>query len=241
MKRTLTKKQRLFRNLLILVLLVGLMDFLISDAFLFPELQFRKEERGHLVGPSTILGKEEIDHDYCDSMIIGKTQEGVILWLYGEDIGRTYFIYRKNYDDNMIVTGSGSLGSIITADEVHLPIVLFDSVPKASRAEISFTLSEVYNDVYYEKTYQLEAQRSAQGYFLFTLHAEAENTWEGLGAEGAMLRIFANISANLFSYIQYAIPVEIRFYDITGTLIETDTVTLRSEAAIYLEESGVIP
>ena len=87
----------------------------------------------------------------------------------------------------------------------------------------------------------MEAQRSAQGYFLFTLHAKAENAWAGLEAEGAMIRIFANISAALSNYPQYAFPVEIRFYDITGNLIETDVTTVRSKAAIYLEEGGVTP
>ena len=241
MNRTLTKKQQLLRNLLILLLIAGLMDFLVGDAFLIPEIQFRKEERGNLVGPSKILGNEKIDHDHCHSMIVAETGDGVILWLYGEDIGRNYFVYREKYDDNMIVAGAGSIGSIVTADELHLPIVLFDNTPKATRAEITFTLSEIYNDEYYEKTYHLEAQRNAQGYFLFTLHAKAQNAWAGLEAEGAMIRIFANISADLFSYVQYAFPVEIRFYDITGKLIETDTVTVRSEAAMYLEESGVIP
>jgi len=239
MKMTLTKKQRLFRNLLILVLMIGLMDFLISDAFLFPELQFRKEERGHLVGPSAILGQEEIDLGPFQHMIVAETEECVTLWLYGEDIGRTQFICRDKYDENMLIAPPGVGGFVFLTDKLHLPIVLFDHVPKAARAEISFTLQELYDEKDFEKSYLLEAQRSARGYFLFTL--EAEGQWPGLGAEGIALTTLANISSNRDTYVSRSIPVEIRFYDITGTLIETDTITIVSEATLYLEESGVIP
>lgn len=239
MKRNLTKKQRLFCNLLLLILMVGLMDFLIADAFLIPEKQFRREERGNMVGPSTILGQEEIDLGPFQGMILGETGDGVILWLYGEDIGRTQFIYRDTYSENMLVAPPGPGGFVFLTDELHLPIVLFDNVPRASRAEIDFTLEEMYDEQDFKKAYHLEADRNAQGYFLFTLDAEGQ--WPGLGAEGVALTTLANISSNLDTYAHRSIPVEIRFYDMTGALIETDLVTLRSGASIYLEESGVTP
>lgn len=239
MKRKLTKKQRLLRNLLLLVLMAGVMDFLIADAFLIPENQFRREERGNMVGPSAILGKEEIDLGPFQGMILGETSDGVILWLYGEDIGRTQFIYREKYSENMLVAPPGSGGFVFLTDELHLPIVLFDCVPKATRAEIDFTLEEMYDEQDFKKAYHLEADRNAQGYFLFTLDAKGQ--WPGLGAEGVALTTLANISANTDTYVQRSIPVEIRFYDMTGALIKTDTVTLRSGASIYLEESEVTP
>ena len=93
--------------------------------------------------------------------------------------------------------------------------------------------------VYGELYAHLEAQRSTRGYFLFTL--EAEGQWPGLGAEGIALTTLANISSNRDTYVSRSIPVEVRFYDITGALIETDTITIVSEAALYLEESGVSP
>ena len=239
MKRTLTKKQRLLRNLMVLALLVGLMDFLIADFFLMPENQFRREERGNLVGPSTILGQEEIDLGPFQDMILAETEECVILWLYSEDIGRTQFICRDKYDENMLIAPPGVGGFVFLTDELHLPIVLFDQVPKAVRAEISFTLREFYDEKDFEKSYLLEAQRSTRGYFLFTLDAEGQ--WPGLGAEGVALTTLANISSNRDTYVSRSIPVEVRFYDITGALIETDTITIVSEAALYLEESGVSP
>lgn len=239
MNQTSSKKLRILRNLLTLTLLIYFMDFLIADFFLIPENQFRREERGNLVGPSTILGQEEIDLGPFQGMIIAETDEIVILWLYGEDIGRTQFICRNKYDENILIAPPGNGGFVFLTDKLHLPIVLFDNVPRAARVEISFTLKELIDEKEFEKTYLLEAQRSRQGYFLFTLEAEAQ--WPGLGAEGAALNTLTNISSNRDTYVHRSIPVDIRFYDIAGTLIETDTVTIVSEALLYLEESGVNP
>lgn len=239
MKRTPSKKLRLLRNLLILILLVALTDFLTADFFIIPEHQFRREERGNLVGPSTILGREEIDLGPFHGMIVAETEKTVILWLYGEDIGRTQFICRNKYDDHMLIAPPGTGGYSLVTDEIHLPMVLFDNTPKANRAEIEFTLKEWYDGVDFEKTYRLEAQRSRQGYFLFTLDAEGQ--WPGLGAEGTALNTLTNISSNRDTYISRSIPVEVRYYDITGALIGSDTITIVSEAALYLEESGVKP
>lgn len=241
MKRMLSKKALIFRNILILMLLVGLMDFLIADVFLIPENQFRREEQGNMLGPSIILGKERIDHSYCHGMIVADTGDGVILWMYGKDIGHTFFTYRDKYAENTIVAAPGSHGFLYVTDTLHLPIVLFDNVPKAVRAELDFTLNVIYNEVEFEKSYHLESKRTAQGYFHFTLEAEADNERGDLGAEGAAINRFAYISTSESDYIDLSIPVEIRFYDLTGRLIETDTVHVRSAAAIYAEENGVIP
>jgi hypothetical protein len=239
MKRTTSKKLRILRNLLILTLLIGLMDFLIADFFLIPEHQFRREEHGNLVGPSTILGKEEIDLGPFQGMIVAETGQTVILWLYGEDIGRTQFICRNKYDDNMLIAPPGTGGFSLVSDEIHLPIVLFDNTPRATRAEIEFTLREMWDGTDFEKTYLLEAGRDSDGFFLFTLDATGQ--WPGLGAEGAALNTLTNISSNRDTYVHRSIPVQIRFYDITGALIETDSITIVSEAALYLEENGVNP
>lgn len=241
MKRISSKKRRIFRNLLALVLLIGLMDFLIADAFLIPENQFRRVERGNLVGPSTILGKEEIDHSHCHGMIVADAGDGVILWIYGRDIGRTHFTYREKYEDNMIVAAPGSFGFMVVSDTLHLPIVLFDNVPKAASAALDFTLTVDFNGEEFTKSYHLEAKRSAQGYFHFTLKTQADNERGDLGAEGAAINRFAYISTGESKYADLSIPVTVRFYDLTGQLIETDTVSVRSSATVYLEENGVIP
>lgn len=241
MKATKSKKYRILRNLLISFLLIVLIDFLIADAFLIPENEFRREERGNLVGPSTILGKEAIDHSHCHGMIVADAGDGVVLWLYGKDIGRTYFSYREKYEENMIVAAPGSFGFMFVTDTLQLPIVLFDNVPKAAEATLDFTLTTNYNGEDFSKHYHLETKRTAQGYFLFTLETAADNERGDLGAEGAAINRFAYISTGESKYADLAIPVDIRFYDLIGQLIETDTVYVRSDATVYLEESRVTP
>lgn len=241
MKRKPSKKIRIFLNLLLIALLLGLLEFLMPHFFLIPEVQFRRLERRNLVGPSTILGKESIDHSYCDEMYVAETEDGVILWLYGRKTVNSFFLYREKYAENMILAPRGSYGFMVVEDTLHLPIVLFDETPRAARAEIAFTLNVIYNGEEFEKSYRLEADRTAYGYFRFTLEAQAENEWEDLGAEAAALLRFCGISTSEDKHATTAIPVEITFYDVTGKLIETDTVFVRSDATITLEESGVTP
>ena len=66
-------------------------------------------------------------------------------------------------------------------------------------------------------------------------------TYSRATPEAAALLQFCGISTSEDKYATTAIPVEITFYDVTGKLIETDTVFVRSDAAITLEESGVTP
>lgn len=224
MKRTPSKKLRILRNILLMVPLIGLLNFLMSDAFLSPENAFRREERGRLLGSSTILGREEIDYADYQGMILADAGDGVILWVYGVDISRNDFIYREKYTENVILAVPAPYGFLQTTNEVHLPIVLFDSVPKAVRAELYFQLSTTLDEEEFEKDYFLEAERSAPGYFHFSLDAESESELDGLGVEGHAIHRFTYLSTGNRSYAPLTVPVEIRFYDVTGKLIETDTV-----------------
>lgn len=238
MKKTVSKKKRILCNLLMLLIALLLMDFLTGSVFLFPELQFRREERGHLLGPSTILGMEEIDHGPFRNMIIADDGDGVILWLWGEDLDRTQLKYREKYSDPMLMAAPGSLGYHFE-DEIHVPIVLFDNEPRAARAEITFTVDIVSDDEEFVKTYLLEAQRTAQGYFLFTLDAVAKGAI-GVGAEGSAVQWFVGVSSDTTSNnVEQIYPVQVRFYDILDHLIGEDTIEVRSMASLWLEEQNL--
>ena len=138
MKKTVSKKKRILCNLLALIFVLWLMDFLTGNFFLLPKLQFRREERGNLLGPSEILGTEEIDHGPFQNMIVADDGDGAILWLWGEDLDRTQLVYREKYTDPLLLAAPGS-GSYGFDDEIHVPFVLFDSEPRAARAEIFFS------------------------------------------------------------------------------------------------------
>ena len=237
MKKTISKQKRIACNAALIVLILWALDFFTGSAFLWPEYQFRREERGNLLGPSEILGTEQVAHDCYNTLIVADAGEGVILWLSGEDIDRTQLIYREKYTDPLLVAAPGSLGYSF-ADEIHVPLVLFDSEPRAAQAEIRFTVDIVHDGEEFEKGYVLTSERTARGYFLFTLDAVAQGT-QGLGAEGAAVSRFVNISANRETYPKYRYPVQVRFYDILGNLIGEETVDIRSAASIWLEENDL--
>lgn len=237
MKKTISKQKRILCNLLLILAALLLMEFLTSNYLKIPVLQFRREERGNLLGPSRILGTEEIRHRPYDHMIIADDGDGVILWLWGEDLDRTQLVYREKYTDPLLLAAPGNM-SFGFESEIHAPIVLFDRKPKAARAEIEFTVDIDYNGKEYITTYVLESERTAQGYFLFTLDLEASGAL-GLGGEGAAVSRFVNISANRETYPDYCYPVQVRFYDILGNLIGEETTEVRSAAAVWLEKTGL--
>lgn len=234
MKKSISKQKRIVCNLLLILVALLLIEFLTSNFLKIPVLQFRREERGNLLGPSRILGIEEIRHRPYDHMIIADDGDGVILWLWGEDLDRSQLIYREKYTDPMLLAAPGNMSFGIET-EIHAPIVLFDDEPKAARAEIEFTVDINYNGKEYITTYVLESERTAQGYFLFTLDMEASGAL-GLGGEGAAFSRFVNISANWETYPKYHYPVQVRFYDILGNLIGEETIEIRPAAALWLEE-----
>ena len=234
MKKTVSKQKRILCNLLLILLALLLMEFLTSNYLKIPVLQFRREERGNLLGPSRILGIEEIHHRPYEQMIIADDGDGVILWLWGEDLDRRQLIYREKYTDPLLLAAPGNMSFGIET-EIHAPIVLFDREPKAARAEIEFTVDINYNGKDYITTYVLESERTAQGYFLFTLDLEGSGAL-GLGGEGAAVSRFVNISANWETYPKYHYPVQVRFYDILGNPIGEETIEIRTAAALWLEE-----
>ena len=230
MKKTASKKARALRNLLLLIPVFLAMSYFTLFPAPIPELEFRQVEKAHLVGPGTILGVEQIDYSWCDTMIVAETEEGVILWITGDRAGNSYFTYREKDGGNLLLAAPGSQGYISFAENIHLPLVLFDEQPKARRAEIQFTLRETINGEPFEKAYLLSAQRNATGYFCFNLDTgDREERYDGISGEHAVLDQFMSVSSNQNRQIGYHVPVEIRFYDFTGTLIAQNTISVSGE------------
>ena len=191
----------------------------------FPELQFRLEERARLVGPGEILAMEEIDFSYYKTMIVAETEEGVILWVSAPEIDRSDLVYQEKNGENVLLAAPGTGGFMTVADEVHLPLVLFDQIPRAIRSEMQFTLREEINGEIFEKTYCLSADRSASGFFLFTLNTDDTYTHQ----EALTLQIFANIASDQEHRQNYNVPVQIRFYDGRDRLIGEETIIISGD------------
>ena len=215
-------RAKALRNLLLALLLILAVGFFSGLPVPFPELQFRLEERARLVGPGEILAMEEIDFSYYKTMIVAETEEGVILWVSAPEIDRSDLVYQEKNGENILLAAPGTGGFMTVADEVHLPLVLFDQIPRAIRSEMQFTLREEINGEIFEKTYCLSADRSASGFFLFTLNTDDTYT----NQEALTLQIFANIASDQEHWQNYNVPVQIRFYDGRDRLIGEETIII---------------
>lgn len=229
MKKTYSKKVRVIRNVLLLILLLAAVDYFSGLPVPVPEIQFRRDERAHLVGPGKILGTEEIYYSLYETMIVAETEDGVILWVTAHGIGRSDLIYREKNGDNLLLAAPGSLGYMTVADEVHLPLILFDKHPRAVRVEIQFTLNETIDGEVFEKTYHLSADRETAGYFLLTLNAGSGYP-VGIDYDEALtLQIFANIVSRQDWRMDYSVPVQMWFYDGRDNLIAEETLVISGE------------
>lgn len=222
MKRTISKPKRVLWNLALIVLILTAAGFFSGTPFPVLRFQFRMEERAKLIGPSEILGVEEIDFSWCDRMIISETEDGAILWISGRSYDTSSLAYREKGEGSLLMAPSGSVGS---GEGVTLPLVLFDDQPRARQAELRFTLKTIHNNEDFEKSYKLTAERTAQGYFLFILEDESIG-WLNAEVEVATLQIFLNASADSGKNPEYIVPVQVYYYDGTGEQIAQETITI---------------
>ena len=223
MKRKLSKKMRILRNILLIVLLLSMAQFFSGLPYPLMEFQYRLDERAYMVGPGEILGVEEIDFSWCDRIIVSETEEGAILWIYGPDYDRSALAYHKRGTGSLLMAPPGYLGYIMMTGELYLPLVLFDDCTKATRAEIQFTISDTINGEPFEKTYHLTAERRVQGYFLFQIDdASMGVTW----AEQLALERFAEYASNQDQSLDYSIPIHICYYDSLNNLVAREEIAV---------------
>ena len=236
-------------NLVALVLVILLFYISIGSPAFTPEQQFRKEEKAHLVGPAKILDTISLDnytgYNPCNKLILATSDEGVTLFKYDEnELEYNDLVYRKKQGDVTVLSLSTmGVRAFATYAYVEIPVIVFDSFPKAVRAEMEIELSASYgNQENFQKTYALTAKRDAEGYFLFTLSASTASRFDQLGAEGEAFYIltdFANDLNPLSPYVTMAIPVTVRFYDQSDNMIAERHIEIRSPAGeAHAKEQG---
>ena len=223
------KRRAAINFLLTLLFSLGLYILLGCPPFT-PEQQFRRVEKANLVGPAMILGTEEISHAGNYQLIVAEEKDAVILYSFSADYPEDdTFVYRKKAGDTTVLAVSTNQVSWYYDDEAALNLVVFDEFPQAVRAELDFSLSAVVNDLPFEKDYSLSADRRNEGYFLFRYGVSGS---PHVGPEGAALHAFKEISGNNGdTYIDVAVPVTVRFYTESDTLIAERSLTIRSQAA----------
>lgn len=235
MKRTLSRRAKAIRNLILVLLSAALAYLLLGCPPLTAEAQYRLAEKANLVGPAMILGMEETSYSDCDRLVVAEETDAVILYSYSGDYPENAtFVYRKKAGDTTVLAVPTTRLTWYYDEDAALDLVVFDDFPQAVRAELDFSLSAVVNDQPFEKDYSLSADRGKEGYFFF--HYRVSGT-PHVGSESAALHAFMEISGNNGgTYIDVAVPVTVRFFDASDTLIAERSLTVRSQAVeAYLE------
>ena len=153
---------------LLLILIFGLLLYILLEAPAFHlEHAFRRMEKRHMVGPSRVLGIEQMETTYADQLVIAETEEGVILFADTEMMGDYGFAYQEKTQDIMVCVAPIFLSSIRPPNGDDLTVILFDDYPEAVRAEVELETfwEDNQSGKQYRYQYTLSGLRTNPGYF----------------------------------------------------------------------------
>lgn len=209
---------------LFLILIFGLALYIFLDAPAFSlEHAFRRAEKRHMVGPSQILGVEQLETSYADQLVVAKTENGVILYADTSTLGDFGFTYREKEQELMLCVTPVFLSSIRPPDGDDLTVILFDDYPDAVRAELDLETFWEDNQTgkQYRYQYSLSGQRTNPGYIRLDMDVNWHD-WQGVWdhPENAAIRQLGHYAVN--SHVEVPageFPARVRLYDEAGRLI----------------------
>lgn len=209
---------------LLLVLVFGLALYVFLDAPAFSlEHSFRRMEKKHMVGPSQILGVEQIGYFNADQLVVAKTEKGVILYADAENMGDFCLSYREKEQELMLCVTPVFLSSIRPLDGDDLTVILFDDYPEAVRAELDIETFWEDNQTgkQYRYQYSLSGERTNPGYIRMDYDI-LWHDWQGVWdhPENEAIRQLGHYAVN--SHIEVPageFPASVRLYDEGGRLI----------------------
>lgn len=200
----------IFTGLILLLILV--FYICIGSPAFGLEHMFRRAEKAQCVGPSTIIGMEELDGVNYDRLLLAEDELGVTMYLYQEDPKHGRLHYRKKAGD-LTVLAVPQYAKDFGVDRISLPIIAFDDCPEAVGAvlEVTVTASTTV-------TYSAEARRVNDGYFCFRIE---QSGWYN------QIDALCVLSATGDSYYgagtHTPFPGVIRLYDEAGQLIREES------------------
>lgn len=213
-----SKRKRIKKILLALLILfisaISIYFFAFDSLPFSPEMAFRRKEKQAMIGPAEIIAK--LDFNQYNHILIGES-----------DYGYTFFEWQgnanwRNSDLSYIQKQDGVTlycTYYMYASEEYskswLPIFAFVDHPSAVSAELTLTITQGGETV----SYPLSAQRSPEGYFLFswdTMDLRSYDFW----------LVQQHITGAYSNYVlEGTVTATIRLYDQNGDLIETREFT----------------
>lgn len=209
--------------------------------------EFRRAEKAHLVGPSTIVDTLT-DEDYWDfnEMIVGETEHGITFFgftyhsrpSYNIFTKRSYvFSYREKTGDITVSAAPNFWGlhwDFNTSQGINesLPVYIFTNHPEAVRAEIELTVSGNFTEtidgeiktIEYSEQFFARAVPVEPGIFRCYMNScTRERT--------AALYLFSRVcSENTFLYAgeeRTVIPITVSLYDQDDNLIAVESLEIK--------------
>lgn len=152
-----------------LVLLMAFLLYIFLGAKTFTtEHAFRRAEKRNMIGPSRILGVEEVDTLYADQLVVAETDKGVVLFtLKDHQMSPVNNLsYQEKTGDMMIGIMPTMLSSLVPPSGDDLTVILFDGCPEAVRAELDMEVfwEDARTGEQYRYQYALSGTRTDPGY-----------------------------------------------------------------------------
>ena len=235
-------------NLLGIIMVLSVFYASIGAPVPYPNLAFRRAERANLVGPSTILFSDEVEHYYYDHLVLAETEWGVITWV--DDDLRGFNYLEKTGDLTIVAAPKEPFDWGYRFWAKKLPVFLVDDYPEAIRAELELDIEGYYahnfnGELLHEPLdhhFSLTADREEEGFFCFALELEYLDQFDENGNEinavhgtnGYALDMLSVNSTNFYNVVNPRssadITAVVRLYDASGSLILERDMILRTKS-----------
>lgn len=210
------------KKTLILLVAIFLMAFLVYIARGCPPLNakmaLRQEEMWDMVGPSQIIAQFQQETLLYEEVIVGCTEHIYTLLAFSPEEHISDFVWYERTEKAALYSLPGSFPQTNTTGTlIPLNLIMFDTEPRAKRAEIELEITYQHNDTY-TKTFSAEALREYDGFFLFSIYAQ------DTGISSVNFAGLNELMRRCNGYDTNNLPVTVRLYDAQNTLISTQTV-----------------
>lgn len=231
------RKTQVAINLLLIFIFPLLIYVFIGAPAFTVEHGYRRAEKENLVGPGQILGIEELDGIFADTLVVGETGEGVILYttntMNGERIDA--LVYWERRGELMLCGAPAFLSQLVPPNGDDLTLILFDNHPQAVRAEADIELFWEDNRTgqQYRYRYSLAGTRTNPGYIRMDYDVQWHD-YSGLEDHPENTTIF-QFSAKAKNDFYHApageFPATVRLYDENGQLLVCEDIFIFPQKA----------
>ena len=216
---------------MLLIVIFPLLIYVLKGAPpLSAEHGFRRAERENVVGPSRILGTEQIQSVYSDTLIVGETDYGVVLYTHSsrEVDSVDHLSYYPRQGAVMVCAIPAHLSSLTPQGGDPLTVIVFDGHPEAVRAEVELQLfwEHAQTGQQYRYDYLLTGARTNPGYISVSckLNWHNDSGFESHPEDNAIFQFCAHAWSEDYRAPEGEFPATVRLYDENDRLIHSETV-----------------